>query len=52
MRNISVKFFELGPVVQEMMSFKDISFLQLWWPFCLREQNNLCNFGRGHYKKH
>ena len=28
------------------MSFKDISYLELWWPFCLVEQNHLCNFGR------
>ena len=27
MRNISVKYFEFGPVVQEKMSFKDISYL-------------------------
>ena len=32
MRNISVKYFELGPVVQEKMSFKDISYLKLWQP--------------------
>ena len=38
-------FCEFGPVVQEM-SFKDISYLYLWWPFCLVEWNHLCNFGR------
>ena len=28
--------------------FKDISYLELWWPFCSAERNNLglCNFGR------
>ena len=29
------------------MSFKDISYLELWWPFISAEQNRLCNFGRG-----
>ena len=35
-----------GPVVQEEMSFKDISYLKLWRPFCYVEPNYLCNFGR------
>ena len=30
------------------MSFKDISYLELWWPFCSAEQNHLSNFGRGY----
>ena len=30
MRNNSVIFFYLGPVVQEGMSLKDISYLELW----------------------
>ena len=34
------------------MWFKDISYQQLWRPFCSAEQTNLCNFGRGHYEKH
>ena len=25
---------KFGPVVQEEMSFKDISYLELWRPFC------------------
>ena len=29
MRNNPVKLFEFGPVVQEEMSFKDISYLEL-----------------------
>ena len=33
------------------MSFKDISYLELWWPFCSGEQNHLCNFGRGYYEE-
>ena len=31
--------------------FKDISYLELWWPFCSAEQNHLCNFGRRHHEK-
>ena len=27
------------------MSFNDISYLELWWPFCSVEQKHLCNFG-------
>ena len=48
MRTISVKLFCFGPVVQEKMVFKDISYLQLWRPFYSGEQNHLCNFGRNH----
>ena len=33
------------------MPFKDISYLELWQPFCSAEQNHLCNFGRGQYVK-
>ena len=36
---------KFGPVVQEM-SFKDISYLAPWWPFCSAEWNHLCNFFR------
>ena len=33
------------------MPFKDISYLELWQPFCSAEQNHLCNFGRGYYEE-
>ena len=33
------------------MSFKDISYLDLWWPLCLAERNHLCNFGRRHHEE-
>ena len=33
------------------MAFKDISYLELWRPFCLAERNHLCNFGRGYYEE-
>ena len=44
MRNSSVKLFNFGPVVREEMSFKDVSFLQIWRPIRLTEQIHLCNF--------
>ena len=44
-------FFKFRPVVKEEMLFKDISYLELWQPFCSAEQNNLCNFGRGCYEE-
>ena len=34
------------------MLFKDISYLQLRWPSCSAEQNDLGNFGRRHYEVH
>ena len=37
-------------VVQEEMSFKDISYLELWQPICSVEWNHLCNFGRRHHE--
>ena len=36
--------------VQEM-SFKGISYLELWRSFCSAERNHLCNFGRGYYEE-
>ena len=38
-------------MVQEEISFKYISFLELWWPFCSVERNHLCNFKREHYEE-
>ena len=34
------------------MYFKDISYLELYQPFCSAKQNHVCNFGRGQYEKH
>ena len=42
---------KFGPVVQEEMLFKDISYLELWRPFCYAEQNPFSNFGRGYQKE-
>ena len=33
------------------MSSKDISYLELWRPFCSAEGNHLCIFGRGYYEE-
>ena len=42
---------KFGQVVLEEMLFKDISYLELWQPFCSVEQNHVCNFGRGYYEE-
>ena len=39
--NNSVKLFEFGPVVQEEMSFKAISYLALWRPL-LQGSGTIC----------
>ena len=31
--------------------FKDISYLELWQPFCSVERNHLGNFGVGYYEE-
>ena len=51
MRNNSVKLFELEPVVQKKISSTDISYQELWQPFCSVEGNHLCNFGRRHHEE-
>ena len=44
-------YFEFGPMVQEEMQFKGISYLEVWQPFC-SASNHLCNFVRGYYEEH
>ena len=34
------------------MSFKGISYLELWRSFCSAKLNDLCNFGRRHHEEH
>ena len=46
-RTILLNYFEFESVEVEML-FKDISYLELWRPFCSAEQHYLCNFGRSH----
>ena len=36
---------------QESRSFKDVSYLELWWSLCSAERNHLCNFDRVHHKE-
>ena len=35
----------------EEMPFTDISYLELWQPFCSAEHIHLCKFGRGCYEE-
>ena len=42
---------KFGPVVQEEMSFKDISYLELWQPLYSVDGNHLCNIGRRHHEE-
>ena len=39
-------------MVQKKMLFKDISYLELWQPFCSADQNHLLNFGRRYHEEH
>ena len=39
-------------MIQEKISFKNISYLELWQPLSSVEGNHLCNFGRGHHGVH
>ena len=43
---------KFGLVVQEGMSYKDISYLELWKPLCSVDWNHLCNIGRRHHEEH
>ena len=38
-------------MVKEEIGFKDISYMELWRPFCSAEPNHLCNFGRRHHEE-
>ena len=42
---------KFGPVVQEEMSFKDISYLELWQSLCSVDWNHLYNIGRRHHEE-
>ena len=44
-------YMEFGPVVQKVMLFKDISYLELWQPLCLTDQNDLCNCDRRYHEE-
>ena len=51
MRTISVKLFLFWTSGSGENGVKDISYLELWKPFCSVEGNHFCNFGKGHYKE-
>ena len=38
-------------MVKEEIFSKDISYLELWQPFCSAERYHLCNFCRGCYEE-
>ena len=42
---------EFGPVDHKEMSFTDISYLELWQPFCSAECNHLCILVEGIIRK-
>ena len=44
-------YFELESVIQEETLLKDISYPELWKPFCSVERKHLCNFGRVYYEE-
>ena len=37
---------------KENISFKDIFYIDLWWPLCSAEKNHLCSFGPEPYEEH
>ena len=45
-RNISEKYFEIGPLAKEML-FEDFFYFWLWQPSCSMERNSLSNFSKG-----
>ena len=51
MGNIHVNYMKFGPVVQEEISFKDISYLELWQPMCSVDWNHLCNIRRMYHEE-
>ena len=48
----SYRVFHNKKTLSGCLSFKDISYLELWLLLCSVEQNNLCNFGREPQEKH
>ena len=49
-RKNSVKLFRIWTSGSEELSFKDISYRELWRSFCAVEENYLCNLGKMHYE--
>ena len=44
-------YMKFGPMFKEEMTFKDISYLELWQPLCSVNWNHLCNFRRRHHEE-
>ena len=44
-------FMAFGPVVQKEMSFKHISYLELWQLLCSADPNHLCIVGRRYHEE-
>ena len=51
MGNIHVKLYGIWTSGSKEMSFKDISYLELWQPLCSANPNYLCNFGRRYHEE-
>ena len=47
-----MKLYEIWTSGSEDMSFKDISYLEIWQPLCSVDWNHLCNSGRRHDEEH
>ena len=50
MRNISVNYYEFGPLFHKEMWFKDIYYLELWQPLCLK-RGTICAILVIHHEK-
>ena len=48
---IDVKLYGIWTSGSKEMSFKNISYLELWQPFCSAECNHFCKFSSGYYKE-
>ena len=46
-----LSYMKFGLVVQEEMSFKDISYLELWQPLSSVDWNHLCIIGKRHHEE-
>ena len=51
MGNIHVKLYGIWTSTQMQMSFKDISYLELWQPLYSVDRNHLRNFFSRHHKE-
>ena len=52
MKTFMSSYMKFKSVVQQEISFKDISYLGLLWASCSVERNHLCNFKKGQHGEH